>query len=137
MNAEKAALEIAAEEALAAYGEDSQEYQAAQAAVAAKDQEIVAEQAKVAEIQAQYTAANAAYEATKVIVDNGPAAWAALDAQLLEYAKDLNETGMMEIKTSEDIDKIKPALEEALKLMDDGIVQMEEAMTMIVNEKVA
>ena len=61
--------------------------------------------------------------------------WEALDKQLLEYASKLNETGMMEIKTAEDFDKIKPALEEALKQIDDGILQMEEGMKTIETQK--
>ncbi|MBQ8857589.1 MAG: efflux RND transporter permease subunit [Lachnospiraceae bacterium] len=135
LNSEKAELEAAAEQAKTTYGEESEEYQTAQAAVNAKNQEIAAETAKAAELQVQYEAAKVSYEAAKAVVDAGESAWAALDAQLLEYAKDLNSTGMMEIKSSEDIDKIKPALEEALKIMDDGVAQMEEAMSMIESQK--
>ena len=135
LNTEKAELEIALELAKTTYGEESEEYVQAQAALDTKNQEIAAEEAKVTEVQVKYTAAQTAYETTKAVVDNGPAAWAALDAQLLEYAKDFNETGMMEINDAEDIDKIKPALEEALKMMDDGIKQMEDAMTMIEGQK--
>lgn len=97
--------------------------------------EEIPEQEKINEVNAKYSAAKIAYESTKVIVENGPKAWEALDKQLLEYASKLNETGMMEIKTSEDLDKIKPALEEALKLMDDGILQMEEGMKTIETKK--
>ena len=135
LNTEKTELELAAELAKTTYGEESAEYAEAQTALETKNQEIAAEEAKVTEAQVSYTAAQTAYETTKAIVDNGPAAWAALDAQLLEYAKDFNETGMMEINDAEDIDKIKPALEEALKMMDDGIKQMEDAMTMIEGQK--
>lgn len=97
--------------------------------------QIPPDQEKIEEVNAKYTAAKTTYEATKVIVDKGPEAWAALDAQILEYAEKLNETGMMEIKTSEDIEKIKPALEEVLKQMDSGIVQMEESMKTISSKK--
>ena len=135
LNAEKAELEAAAELAKTTYGEESEEYKTAVTAVEAKNQEIAAEEAKVAQAQVNYTAAKTSYEASKAIVDAGASAWEALDNQILEYAKDLNETGMMEIKTSEDIDKIKPALEEALSMMDDGIEKMEEAMNMIEGQK--
>ena len=142
----KAALEKQLEDAKPAEGEDTTAYEELQAQltpqieqlnteISAVDEKIATEEAKVAEVQAKYTAAQVSYEATKAIVENGPAAWAALDAQLLEYAKELNESGMMEINSAEDIDKIKPALEEALKLMDDGVAQMEEAMTMIESQK--
>lgn len=97
--------------------------------------QVPPDQEKIDEVNGKYVAAKAAYEATKVIVDKGPEAWAALDAQLLEYASKLNETGMIEIKTSEDLDKIKPVLEEAMKQMDAGIVQMEEAMKTISSKK--
>ena len=135
LNTEKAGLEAAAEAAKTTYGENSEEYKTAQQAVDAKNQEIAAEEAKITEAQTKYAAAKTDYEATKAIVDNGAAAWSALDTQLLEYAKDLNATGMMEINDADDIDKIKPALEEALKMMDDGIAQMEEAMTTIEGQK--
>ena len=97
--------------------------------------QIPLDQEKVDEVNGKYTAAKTAYEATKLIVEQGPKAWEALDAQLIAYASKLNETGMMEIKTSEDIDKIKPALEEGLKQMDAGIQQMEEAMKTIGSKK--
>lgn len=142
----KAALEKQLENAKPAEGEDGAAYEELQAQltpqieqltgeIAAVDEKIAAEEAKIAEAQVKYTAAQTACEATKVIVENGPAAWEALDAQLLEYAKELNKSGMMEINSAEDIDKIKPALQEALKLMDDGIEKMEEAMTMIEGQK--
>lgn len=93
------------------------------------------DQEKAAEIQGKYAAAKAGYEATKAVVENGAKAWETLDAQLLEYAGKLNETGMMEIKNSEDLDKMKPALEEAAKQMDAGIAQMEEAIETIGSKK--
>ena len=93
------------------------------------------EQEKINELNVKYTAAKTAYEATKAVVEKGSQAWAAMDAQLLEYAKELNESGMMEINSAEDIDKIKPALEEALKQMDTGIVQMEAGMKTIETQK--
>ena len=98
-------------------------------------QQTPPDQEKIDEVNAKYLAAKATYEATKLIVDQGAEAWAALDAQLLEYAGSLNETGMLEIKTSEDLDKIKPALEEALKQMDAGIAQMEAGIKTIEAQK--
>ena len=93
------------------------------------------DQEQIEAANAAYSAAKTAYEATKVIVEKGPEAWAALDTQLLEYASKLNETGMLEIKTAEDFDKIKPALDEALKQMDAGILQMEAGMKTIETQK--
>lgn len=135
LNEEKAELEAELLEAEAQFGTDSEEYKKLREDLNAKELAIAAEEAKVAQAQAELSAAQAAYEATKVIVDKGPEAWAAIDAQILEYAGELNATGMMSIKTSEDIDKIKPALEEALKKMDAGIEQLEEAMETLGSKK--
>lgn len=135
LNEEKAELEAKLQEAEAQFGTDSAEYKELQEKLNSKNLEIAGEEAKVAQVKAELSAAQTAYEATKVIVDKGPQAWAAIDAQILEYAGKLNATGMMSIKTSEDIDKIKPALEEALKKMDAGIEQMEEAMETLGDKK--
>ncbi len=91
--------------------------------------------AVLAEAQTVYESAKLSYEASKLIVENGPAAWEALDEQILKYAEELNASGMMEIKTAEDIEKIKPALESALQLMDEGIAKMEEAKATISEKK--
>ena len=53
----------------------------------------------------------------------------ALDDQILAYAKDFKELGL-DIKTADDIPKIAPAMENALKQMNDGVGQMEEALAM-------
>lgn len=132
---QEAALKEQLKEAEANSGKDSEEYQTIEAQLAAKTQEREAEEAKLVEANAKLAAAETTYQATKVIVDKGPAAWAALDEQLLKYAGELNDTGMMTIESSEDIDKIKPALEQALAMMDDGIGQMEDAMKMIDGKK--
>ncbi len=100
-----------------------------------KTKELEQIQASLMEAEAAYKTANAAYEAANALVTNGPAAWAALDTQLLSYASQLNATGMMKIETAEDIDKIKPALQSAQKMMDDGIEQMEEAKVMLSEKK--
>ena len=84
--------------------------------------------------QAKYTAAKADYETTKAFVENGPTVQKALDDQILAYAKDFKELGL-DIKTADDIPKIAPALENALKQMNDGVGQMEEALVMIEEQK--
>ena len=84
--------------------------------------------------QAKYTAAKADYETTKAFVENGPTVQKALDDQILAYAKDFKELGL-DIKTADDIPKIAPALENALKQMNDGVGQMEEALAMIEEQK--
>lgn len=61
----------------------------------------------------------------------------ALDKKVLEYAKTLNDTGMMEIKTADDISMIRPALEKILKQMDDGILQLEQAVEMVEEQQTA
>lgn len=61
----------------------------------------------------------------------------ALDKKVLEYAKSLNDTGMMEIKTADDISMIRPALEKILKQMDDGIQQLEQAVEMVEEQQTA
>ncbi len=116
-------------------GKDSEEYKAIEAQLDAVTQERDAEEAKLVEINGKLAAAEAALQATRVIVDKGPDAWAALDEQLLKYAGQLNDTGMVTIESSEDIDKIKPALEQALEMMDNGLGQMEDAMKMIDGKK--
>ena len=84
--------------------------------------------------QAKYTAAKADYETAKAFVENGPTVQKALDDQILAYAKDFKELGL-DIKTADDIPKIAPALENALKQMNDGVGQMEEALVMIEEQK--
>ncbi len=91
--------------------------------------------AKLAEAQVKAEAAKVSYEAAKLLVEQGPGAWTFLDEQILKYAEEINAIGMIKIETSEDIDKIKPALQQALKLMDDGITQMKAAMEMIGGQK--
>ena len=84
---------------------------------------------------ANYIEKKAEFESVKAIVDAGSGAWEALDNQILKYAGELNISGMLEIKTREDIDKLKPMLEKALEMMNNGIEQMDEALVIIEEQK--
>lgn len=128
-------LEQKLEELEETVGKESEEYKAAMQELELAKQEKTAELEKAAKVNAELAEAKTALEATKVIVEKGPEAWKALDEQLLKYAEQLNATGLVSIESSEDIDQIKPALEKALSMMDDGLKQMEEAMEMVDGKK--
>ena len=86
------------------------------------------------EINTKYSAAETALKATETAIKEGPKVQKALDDQILAYSKEFEALGIS-IKTADDIPKIAPALENALKMMNDGIEQMEEALAMIEEQK--
>ncbi len=57
------------------------------------------------------------------------------DNAVLKYADELNATGLITIKTADDISKIKPTFEPLIAQLDDAVVKMEEALVMIEEQK--
>ncbi len=74
-------------------------------------------------------------EAKMLALQTGKTAITEFDNAVLEYADELNATGLITIKTADDISKIKPTFEPLIEQLDDAVVKMEEALVMIEEQK--
>ncbi|MEE1015148.1 MAG: efflux RND transporter permease subunit [Lachnospiraceae bacterium] len=95
-----------------------------------KEQELLTLKAQKVALEAEVAVLEKAFEAAD-------AAKQAVDAELVKYAAQLNETGMMKIESAEDFAKIKPTLESIIKQMDAGIEQLEDAVKLVTEQQIA
>ena len=126
--------EIAAIEADPTFNPEDETYKQKVAELETIATERESLQVTLDEINTKYSAAETALKATETAIKEGPKVQKALDDQILAYSKEFEALGIS-IKTADDIPKIAPALENALKMMNDGIEQMEEALAMIEEQK--
>ena len=63
------------------------------------------------------------------------AALTEFDTAVMDYADELNATGMITIKTPEDISKIKPTFAPLVAQLDEAVAKMEEALIVIEEQK--
>ena len=126
--------EIAAIEADPTFNPEDETYKQKVAELETIATERESLQVTLDEINTKYSAAETALKATETAIKEGPKVQKALDDQILAYSKEFEALGIS-IKTADDIPKIAPALENALKMMNDGINQMEEALAMIEEQK--
>ena len=70
-----------------------------------------------------------------VLLPKAKEALAQFDNTVLAQFAEVNKSGLVSVKTFDDIFKIPKALEKALKQLDDGIEQMEDALIMLSEQK--
>ena len=70
-----------------------------------------------------------------VLLPKAKEALAQFDNAVLAQFAEVNKSGLVSVKTFDDIFKIPKALEKALKQLDDGIEQMEDALIMLSEQK--
>lgn len=80
-------------------------------------------------------AEQAEIEAKMLALQTGKTAIAEFDKAIMDYADELNATGLISIKTADDISKIKPTFEPLVDQLDEAVEKMEEALVMIEEQK--
>ena len=80
-------------------------------------------------------AEQAEIEAKMLALQTGKTAIAEFDKAIMDYADELNATGLISIKTADDISKIKPTFEPLVAQLDEAVEKMEEALVMIEEQK--
>ena len=70
-----------------------------------------------------------------ILVSKAKEALAEFDNQVLAQFAEVNKSGLVTVKTFDDIFKIPKALEKALEQLDDGIKQMEDALITLSEQK--